>query len=92
LHGAAKRLATAAERVYCHEGESRDMVIWESCGVLHRVCPDDPASPREMHRTVLMGDEVGAYSTLAMAFNTLAIQPDPQYRSVNAPAFPQREV
>ena len=35
---------------------------------------------------------VGAYATLAMAFNTLAIQPDPQYRSVNAPAFPEREV
>lgn len=35
---------------------------------------------------------VGAYATLAMAFNTLGIQPDPQYRSVNAPAFPQTEV
>ena len=35
---------------------------------------------------------VGAYATLATAFNTLAIQPDPQYPSVNAPAFPEREV
>lgn len=31
---------------------------------------------------------VGAYATLAMAFNTLEIQPDPQYQSANAPAFP----
>jgi hypothetical protein len=35
---------------------------------------------------------VGAYATLAMAFNSLGIQPDPQYQSVNAPAFPQTEV
>jgi hypothetical protein len=25
--------------------------------VLHRACPYDPASPRDMHRTTLHGDE-----------------------------------
>lgn len=56
LDGLLER-ATAPERVYRHEWEVGDMVIWDNCGVLHRVCPYDPASPREMHRTVLLGDE-----------------------------------
>jgi hypothetical protein len=33
------------------------MVIWDNCGAVHQVCPYDSASPREMHRTVLIGDE-----------------------------------
>lgn len=35
---------------------------------------------------------IGAYATLAMAFNTFGIQPDPQYQSVEAPPIPQTEV
>jgi alpha-ketoglutarate-dependent taurine dioxygenase len=33
------------------------VVIWDNRGVLHRACPYDPTSPRDMHRTTLHGDE-----------------------------------
>ena len=46
-----------AERVYRHEWTVGDLVIWDNRGVMHRAAPYDPASPREMHRTTLHGDE-----------------------------------
>ena len=49
--------STAPERVYRHEWEVGDMVIWDNRGVLHRACPYDPTSARDMHRTTLAGDE-----------------------------------
>ncbi|HXX90055.1 MAG TPA: TauD/TfdA family dioxygenase [Acidimicrobiales bacterium] len=49
--------ATAPERVYRHVWKVGDMVIWDNRGVLHRALPYDPASPRDMHRTTLHGDE-----------------------------------
>ena len=49
--------ATAPERVYRHEWAVGDLVIWDNRGVLHRALPYDPASPRDMHRTTLHGDE-----------------------------------
>jgi alpha-ketoglutarate-dependent taurine dioxygenase len=49
--------STAPGRVYRHEWEVGDLVIWDNRGVLHRACPYDPASPRDMHRTTLAGDE-----------------------------------
>ncbi|HVM64621.1 MAG TPA: TauD/TfdA family dioxygenase [Acidimicrobiales bacterium] len=49
--------ATVPGRVYRHEWSVGDMVIWDNRGVLHRACPYDPSSPREMHRTTLVGDE-----------------------------------
>jgi alpha-ketoglutarate-dependent taurine dioxygenase len=49
--------STAAERVYRHEWEVGDLVIWDNRGVLHRALPYDPASPRDMHRCTLAGDE-----------------------------------
>jgi alpha-ketoglutarate-dependent taurine dioxygenase len=49
--------STAPERVYRHEWELGDLVIWDNRGVLHRACPYDPTSPRDMHRTTLYGDE-----------------------------------
>ena len=49
--------ATAPEHVYRHEWTVGDMVIWDNRGVLHRACPYDPSSPRDMHRTTLFGDE-----------------------------------
>jgi alpha-ketoglutarate-dependent taurine dioxygenase len=49
--------ATAPARVYRHEWEVGDMVIWDNRGVLHRACPYDPSSPRDMHRTTLFGNE-----------------------------------
>ncbi len=50
--------STAAERVYRHHWEVGDMVIWDNRGVLHRALPYDAASPRDMHRCTLAGDEV----------------------------------
>lgn len=49
--------STVPERVYRHEWEVGDMVVWDNCGVLHRACSYEEGSPREMHRTVLLGDE-----------------------------------
>ena len=49
--------ATVADRVYRHEWTVGDMVIWDNRGVMHRACPYDPASARDMHRTTLSGDE-----------------------------------
>ncbi len=49
--------STAPDRMYRHEWQVGDMVIWDNCGVLHRACPYDASSTREMHRSVLLGDE-----------------------------------
>ena len=49
--------ATIPDRVYRHEWEVGDLVIWDNRGVLHRALPYDPASARDMHRTTLHGDE-----------------------------------
>lgn len=48
---------TAPERVYRHTWSVGDLVIWDNRGVLHRACPYDDSSPRDMHRTTLHGDE-----------------------------------
>ena len=49
--------STAPERVYRHEWAVGDMVIWDNRGVLHRACPYDASSGRDMHRTTIAGDE-----------------------------------
>jgi alpha-ketoglutarate-dependent taurine dioxygenase len=49
--------ATAPDRVYRHAWFVGDMVIWDNTGVMHRACPYDPASSRELHRTTMSGDE-----------------------------------
>ncbi len=49
--------STTPERVYRHEWAVGDLVIWDNRGVLHRACPYDAASPRDMHRTTLHGEE-----------------------------------
>jgi alpha-ketoglutarate-dependent taurine dioxygenase len=49
--------ATRPERVYRHEWSVGDLVIWDNTGVLHRACPYEPTSPRDMHRTTLHGHE-----------------------------------
>jgi alpha-ketoglutarate-dependent taurine dioxygenase len=56
LNGLLER-ATVPERVYRHEWQVGDLVIWDNRGVLHRACPYDAASPRDMHRTTLFGEE-----------------------------------
>ena len=49
--------ATTPERVYRHEWEIGDTVIWDNRGVLHRAAPYDANSGREMLRTTILGDE-----------------------------------
>jgi alpha-ketoglutarate-dependent taurine dioxygenase len=49
--------ATTPDRVYRHEWQVGDLVIWDNRGVLHRALPYDPTSPRDMHRTTFAGDE-----------------------------------
>jgi len=49
--------STVPERVYRHEWSVGDTVIWDNRGVLHRAAPYDPASPRELYRTTVLGDE-----------------------------------
>jgi alpha-ketoglutarate-dependent taurine dioxygenase len=49
--------ATTPDRVYRHEWQLGDLVIWDNRGVLHRALPYDPSSPRDMHRTTFAGDE-----------------------------------
>jgi alpha-ketoglutarate-dependent taurine dioxygenase len=49
--------STRPERVYRHEWQVGDLVIWDNRGVLHRALPYDPTSARDMHRTTLYGDE-----------------------------------
>ena len=48
---------TAPELVLRHTWSVGDTVVWDNRGVVHRACPYDSSSPREMHRTTLVGDE-----------------------------------
>lgn len=49
--------ATTPDKVFRHEWNVGDTVIWDNRGVIHRACHYDSQSPREMHRTTLVGDE-----------------------------------
>ena len=49
--------STASERVYRHQWDVGDVVIWDNRGVLHRALLYDPTSVRDMHRTTFAGDE-----------------------------------
>lgn len=42
---------------YSHEWQDGDFVIWNNCGVMHRVVPYDEDCGRMMHRTTIMGAE-----------------------------------
>jgi alpha-ketoglutarate-dependent taurine dioxygenase len=42
---------------YRHEWQEGDLVIWDNCGVMHRVVPYEEESGRMMHRTTIMGEE-----------------------------------
>ncbi len=42
---------------YSHHWQDGDFVIWNNCGVMHRVVPYDEESGRMMHRTTIMGGE-----------------------------------
>jgi alpha-ketoglutarate-dependent taurine dioxygenase len=42
---------------YRHEWSEGDLVIWDNCGLMHRVVPYDENSGRKMKRTTIMGEE-----------------------------------
>jgi alpha-ketoglutarate-dependent taurine dioxygenase len=42
---------------YRHQWQEGDLVVWDNCGVLHRVVPYAQASGRVMHRTSVAGVE-----------------------------------
>ena len=42
---------------YSHEWQDGDFVVWNNCGVMHRVVPYEEDSGRMMHRTTIMGSE-----------------------------------
>ena len=42
---------------YRHEWQDGDFVIWNNCGVMHRVVPYPANCGRMMHRTTIMGSE-----------------------------------
>jgi alpha-ketoglutarate-dependent taurine dioxygenase len=48
---------TRRQNVYRHEWQAGDVIIWDNCGVMHRVIPYDPGSGRLMHRTTLCGND-----------------------------------
>ncbi|CAO5191948.1 Taurine catabolism dioxygenase TauD/TfdA [Frankia sp. AiPs1] len=49
--------ATAPGRVYRHEWQVGDTVIWDNTGLVHRATPYPRHSPREMLRTAVFGTE-----------------------------------
>jgi alpha-ketoglutarate-dependent taurine dioxygenase len=51
------RRGTGPEQVLRHDWTVGDMVIWDNCGVLHRSTKYEAASPRELHRVTVVGDE-----------------------------------
>jgi alpha-ketoglutarate-dependent taurine dioxygenase len=52
-----KHWARQPRFVYRHEWQLGDMVVWDNCGVLHRVEPYPADSGRVMHRVTLEGEE-----------------------------------
>jgi len=49
--------AAQPQFTYRHEWQPGDLVIWDNCGLMHRVVPYDEASGRSMHRTTIAGEE-----------------------------------
>ncbi|HUH76493.1 MAG TPA: TauD/TfdA family dioxygenase, partial [Devosia sp.] len=49
--------AAQPDFTYRHEWQEGDFVIWNNCGVMHRVVPYDADCGRTMHRTTIMGTE-----------------------------------
>lgn len=42
---------------YTHQWQEGDLVLWDNCGMMHRVIPYDANSGRSMHRTTIEGKE-----------------------------------
>jgi alpha-ketoglutarate-dependent taurine dioxygenase len=52
-----KAWACDSRFVYRHHWQVGDMIVWDNCGVLHRVEPYPADSGRVMHRVTLEGEE-----------------------------------
>jgi alpha-ketoglutarate-dependent taurine dioxygenase len=52
-----KAWASQPRFVYRHEWQVGDMIVWDNCGVLHRVEPYPADGGRVMHRVTLEGEE-----------------------------------
>jgi taurine dioxygenase len=48
--------AEAVMKVYCHEWQPGDMVVWDNTRVLHQATGSNPDEEREIHRTTIKGD------------------------------------
>ena len=51
---------TQPQFVLRHHWSPGDLVIWDNTGMVHRALPFEPTSPRLMHRTTLVGEELVA--------------------------------
>ncbi len=60
LLGRLLEFATQPEFVVHHAWRKGDLVTWDNTGMLHRAMPFEPTSPRLLHRTTLLGEEVVA--------------------------------
>jgi alpha-ketoglutarate-dependent taurine dioxygenase len=49
--------ASQPQFVYRHEWQLGDFVVWNNCGVMHRVVPYADDTGRSMHRTTISGDQ-----------------------------------
>ena len=49
--------AAQPDFTYSHEWQEGDFVIWNNCGLMHRVVPYEVDCGRMMHRTTIMGTE-----------------------------------
>ena len=49
--------AAQPDFTYTHEWQEGDFVIWNNCGLMHRVVPYEMGCGRMMHRTTIMGDD-----------------------------------
>ncbi len=49
--------AAQPDFTYSHDWQPGDFVVWNNCGVMHRVVPYDEDCGRLMHRTTIMGSE-----------------------------------
>ena len=55
--------ATRADRIYRHQWQLNDLLVWDNRCVQHIALADfDPALPREMYRTTIVGQECGRIS------------------------------
>ena len=56
LLGELCREMISSARPYFHEWKPTDLLVWDNWRMLHSATGTDPAQPRRMHRTTIIGD------------------------------------